>query len=281
MSNNEYTRRLRRALESVKNGSSFCAAGKKEGVCEKAVKRYFNEMIENDIPVNAFIPISCGRPEYLGEQMRRVLSIFLHTMDGMGFPISPETATKKIAMLRGIQLGIESAEAPSPPTVRKLLRECGVRLRSVRNGLAVRGTKTSAKYMFDYFGKLRNVVSQFHSDEMGICIAGMKISVLTTRSVVRRDLMVSGHLTALLTTCANGDLAPTALIFPGSSASAIPADLLLRPDVWTAFSENAYMDTILFQGIMINLGCRQNIFADRRWPFFPNESRCSSHTCRK
>jgi len=79
-------------------------------------------------------------------------------------------------------------------------------------------------------------------------IAGTKISLLTTRGVLRRDLSVDGHLTALLTTNAAGEQSPPLLIFPGESTSAIPSDLFMRADVWTAFSPNAYMDKIIFCG---------------------------------
>jgi len=75
------------------------------------------------------------------------------------------------------------------------------------------------------------VILKRSKSEMGVEIAGFNFNLLTTRSVIRRDLKVDGHLTALLTTNAAGEQALSLLIFPRKDTTAIPANLFGKKEV--------------------------------------------------
>ena len=87
----------------------------------------------------------------------------------------------------------------------------------------------------------------YNTDEVGLLLSDMNLHFASTRENIQGDLS-NDHVTALLTTCADGTPYPPYLLFPGTDTSVIPNIVQENKKlIWANFSEAGWMDETRFQ----------------------------------
>lgn len=216
------------------------------------ISRFALNEIELDMP---------GKQPFLNKLSIEALHLFGLAMDWNDYPISRETAIQKMLFLHLVQEGLSSIEEvpkPSCPTIKKIIHETGLRIRSVRQGAtvdALRSSKANVEYLGDWFNKLEGVRKEYNilpkniwnADEVGVQFSDLNVKFLTNRACVRAN-MTNEHITVLITSNAGGFLIHPYLIFPGTNISVIPNIILENEEVWPTFASSGWMDVERFQG---------------------------------
>ena len=247
----KFAAKVKRAIRILENEPqvSLNAVAVSLDLCHKVLKKHYVAYKESGEELRNWSPNSAaGRFPLLSDVQKHILRLFVHTLDQCGYPCSKATLKNAIKTLSGLP------SLPSSSYTQKLVKELKLPLRIVNHGLSIRDTKTSLEYMNDFYVKLKELYDTYkfapcdiyNADEVGIQIADWKVGLFSSRASVRRNLVGDGHLTALLTSNAAGDVWPPFFIFPGSELSCVPGGSL-ENNAYASFNESAYMDEVLFQ----------------------------------
>jgi hypothetical protein len=261
-----FVERVRRGVALVLfDGMSLKSAVKIVNVNFRTLQRYVDMNREiSRFDVQNLELVKVGKKEYLNEDSMKALRLFGIAMDWNDYPVTNTTAIEKIRILFQKEKGLESLEdapQPSPPTIKKILRESGLRLRSARQGVSVdalRSTKANVEYLGDWFNKLEGVRSEYkilpkniwNADEVGIQFSDLNLKFWSSRACVRVN-MANQHVTVLITSNASDFFCQPYLIFPGENTSVIPSVILENEEVWSTFAVSGWMDVERFQGWML------------------------------
>ena len=258
--------RVRRGVALVLfDGMSLSRAVKVVNVHFRTLQRYV-EMNQEISPfdVQNLELVKLGKKDYLNEVSLKALRLFGMAMDWNDYPVTKTTAIEKMRILFQKEKGLESLEevpTPSPPTIKKILRETGIRLRSARQGVSVdalRSTKANVEYLGDWFNKLEGVIQEYkilpkniwNADEVGVQFSDLNVKFWSNRACIRAN-MANQHVTVLITSNATGFLCQPYLIFPGENSSVIPSAVLENEEIWNTFAPSGWMDVERFQVWML------------------------------
>lgn len=209
--------------------TSMSGAAKYFGLDRKAfIKnvRKFEELYGRNLSALRSLTLqSDGRPPYLDEFQLRVLKIFAGTVECIGYPATCTLMRGVVHGLRAKQLNltVDKVKVPEKRMVEKILKD-HTTLKMVRDSPnAARDSKVTRKYLVPHFNLLSRLEATFafraedkwNCDEVGIRPAGMRFQVFSNRDVIRRNLQVSGHISVMLTTCADGTQMKPFVIWQG------------------------------------------------------------------